>query len=159
MTAELSSEMISDPNVKNYQSVLNSQSRKSTKKQDELIVEKWKQTQLKEYLPPSSGIHKILNTINQTNEIEFYFLDGAECYHENQISLVLFGRVKSKGGEIEAKVIIKNPKRLIYIFPKRGEDLADVEKEVRQKLGKDQNVPKFTRVKKKYCFEINLDYR
>ena len=102
-----------------------------------------------------------MNTINQqtTNGIEFYFLDGAECYYKNQMSLVLFGRVKSKSGEIEAKIIVQNPKRLIYIFPKRGEDLADVEKEVREKLGKDQNVVKFSRVTKKYCFEINLDYR
>ena len=161
MAAELNSDMISDTNVKNYQSVINNKSRKSTRKQDELVVEKWKQQKLIEYLPPSEKIHSILNTINyETGKgIEFYFLDGAESFYKNQMSLVLFGRVKSKQGEIEAKIMIQNPKRLIFVFPKRGEDLDSVEQEVRNKLGNDQKVVKISRVMKKYCFEINLDYR
>lgn len=159
--AELKSATVSDAHIRNYQSVLNSKNRRMTPKQDQIIVDRWKHQRLSEYLPPASKIHSILDTINQQAEqgIDFYFLEGAECFHQDQTSLILFGKVKSRVGDIEAKILIRNPKRLVFVFPKRGEAIEDVEREVRDKLGPDQRVVRFSRVKKKYCFEINLDYR
>jgi hypothetical protein len=160
-SSEITNSSFSDPNMKNYHSRLKKMNKNSNFKKDSVIVERWKQHTLSQYLPPANAIHSIINTINQDAQtgIEFYFLEGAECYHKNQISLILFGKVKSSKGEIEAKILIQNPKRLIYIFPKRGAKIEDVEQEVRDKLGNDQKKVKITRVHKKYCFEINLDYR
>lgn len=161
LKSELKSKIESTHDLKNFKNILEKKNRQSNVKQDDILVERWKQNRLSEYLTPTKKIHSILNTINQdyAKGIDFYFMEGAECFYGNQSSVVLFGCVKTKFGKIEAKVFIKNPKRLVYVFPKRETKLDDVEAEVRELLGKDQNVVRFSRVKKKYCFEINLDYR
>jgi hypothetical protein len=158
---ELNSKIESTKDLKTFKNILEKKQRQSNVKQDDLLVEKWKHARLQEYLTPAKKIHTILNTINKdcAQGVDFYFMEGAECFYRNQAGVVLFGSVKTKFGKIEAKVFIKNPKRLVYVFPKRDAKLEDVEAEVRESLGKDQQVVRFSRVKKKYCFEINLDYR
>ena len=161
LSSDLTKASFSDPNLKNYHSRLKKITNNSNFKKDSIIVNNWKTQKLGDFLPPSNAIHNIINTINQDVEegVKFYFLEGAECFINNQTSLILFGKVMSSRGEIEAKVLIRNPTRLVYIFPKRGAKIEDVETEVRDKLGKDQKIVQISRVKKKYCFEINLDYR
>ena len=161
LESEIASKIDTSKDLDTYRSILQKQNRRTNVKQDDVLVEKWKHLRLGQYLPPAKKIHSILNAINQSssNGVDFYFMEGAECFYKNQTGVVLFGSVRSKFGKIEAKVFIRNPKRLIFIFPKRGVELDEVETEVRMLLGKDQHVVKFSRVKKKYCFEINLDYR
>ena len=96
----------------------------ANRREDDQKAYQWKDMSLKSYMVPSHEIHNILKRINDNSKdkgFEFYFLEGAEFFKDRQISLMLFGKLKTSWGFIEAKVTIKNPKRQVFIFPRKDE--------------------------------------
>jgi hypothetical protein len=150
-----------DQNFLNFSKIKEQTQIKINKKEEENFINKWKDDVLSKYLIQPNQVHSVINKINtdKAKGHDFYFLQGAEIHQDRQDSIILFGKIKSGNQFIESKILIKNPKRTIYVFPKRDEKFEDVETEIREKLGKDAKNLKFSKVKKKYCFEINIEYR
>lgn len=134
----------------------------ANRKIEESRLQKWRSSILSDFIIPSGMVHKILGAINseKKGDFDFYFLDGKEIYENRQFSLMLFGKIRTRNGELEAKVRVKDPKRQMYVFPRRDEKMEDVKQEIIKALGRETaGKVGFRVVKKKYCFEINLEYR
>ena len=135
---------------------------RANRKLEESRIMQWKSNVLADYIIPPGMVHKILAAINTEKGgfLEFFFMDGKEIYDNRQFSLMLFGKIRTRNGELEAKVLIRDPKRHMFVFPRRDEKIEDVKEEIKRALGRETaGKVSFKVVKKKYCFEINLEYR
>ena len=112
------------------------------------------------YSKISQGTKSLPNIPSKS--LSFFLLDATEC-PENMSVIYLFGKSEIEGKFIDTCVQVTDLRREIYIMPRRGISVADVEIEIRGLLSGSRGLTKadikYEKVIKKYCFEMDVDYR
>lgn len=104
---------------------------------------------------------KLPESIYSKNELMFFLVDACEGIDDHSC-IYLFGKVKHEDSLINTCVQIPNQQREIYIIPKEGKSVEEVQKEVSFFFEKNKKVVdeiKYTSVKRGYCFEFEVDRR
>lgn len=93
--------------------------------------------------------------------IDFFLLEAVPGTKKDII--YLFGKTLVEDRFVNTCVQVTNLQREIYVMPKEGRSASEVETELRSLVmnhPKDKKIPiEFEIVKRKYCFELNVDYR
>ncbi len=75
----------------------------------------------------------------------------------------MFGKTLISKEFVNCVVSVKDVQREIYIMPKEGHSVEEVEEEIKSLMAKNSAMKKipaeFTKVKKRYCFELDVDHR
>jgi DNA polymerase alpha subunit A len=94
--------------------------------------------------------------------LDFFLLDAVEDVDNTSI-VYLFGKVLSKKQYINACIQVSNIQREVYIMPRIGFSVQEIEQEVKDTISSLKNFGKadliFTKITKKYCFELDVDFR
>jgi DNA polymerase alpha subunit A len=94
--------------------------------------------------------------------LDFFLLDAVEDIDNASIAY-LFGKVFLNRKHINACVQVNNIQREVYVMPKKGFNAKQVEQEVKDLIAGNKSFNnaevKFSRVTKRYCFEMDVDYR
>lgn len=104
-----------------------------------------------------------LDHINPKGPLKFFLIDACED-EMNSDSVFLFGKAEiDNHTRVDCCARIVGLQREIFIVPRRGVSVHEVEKEIKEIIGNIKSFSKvevnFNRVIKKYCFEIDIDYR
>jgi hypothetical protein len=91
--------------------------------------------------------------------VDVFVYDIKEILFENKSSVVMFGKLMINDDSVSMSVIVKDPPKTLYFFPKRNVKLSKVKREVRDLFSKTQGHMRFREVNKKYVFEMDIDYR
>ncbi len=97
-------------------------------------------------------------------QFKFFLSEIFPCQKDNS-AIYLIGKtfMESNGKSVSTCLKILNVMREVYIMPKIGKSIDEVEKEIKiliQNKVKYRKIPiEYSRVKRKYCFELNVDFR
>lgn len=119
---------------------------------EELLFNQFKHQTLQDVATLSKGHGKF----------RFFILDAVPSAFKKD-TIFFFGKAQTETGFVNSCITVNNLQREIYIMPKLGRTVREVEEEVRaliQNHPKDKKVPvTYETVRKKYCFELDVDYR
>ena len=120
--------------------------------------------QKKTFLLTSQKLKKkgILKNLEKGRDNLLFFLTEIVPDFKNNSNLYLFGKTKKNNEFINTCIQVKNIMREIYVMPREGNTVQQVEEEIKGLISNSKNKKidiKFEIVKKKYCFELDVDYR
>jgi len=103
-----------------------------------------------------------LEELRSLTRLDFFLLDAVEDI-ENVSIAYLFGKVLLNKQYINACIQVNNIQREVYVMPKKGFAVHQVEQEVKDLISGNKAFNnaeiKFEKVFRRYCFEMDVDFR
>lgn len=110
-----------------------------------------------QYVPKVSA-----DELKNINRLDFFLLDAVEDL-DNASIVYLFGKVLLNKKYINTCVQVNSIQREVYVMPKKGFTAKQVEQEIKDLISGNKAYNnadiKFARVVKRYCFEMDVDFR
>ena len=108
---------------------------------------------------------KLINhfTVSSKNPELPFFISEITENPKNKSTLFLFGKTVLNKEYVNCVVNVNNVQREIFVMPKEGKTVEEVEKEIKELMKKNSAMKKipadFSKVNKRYCFELDVDHR
>ena len=147
--------------IRNYFHMKNNQINWHKEVQLDHKIEKWKQENLYQFFTPDNQKHDRIQLLvrKSFDGIKIFCYNIGTINYDSTECVILFGKVLIKKEYFSVNIIVKETLRNLYFFPKRNEAIYRVKREVIELMSKVEGNVRFKVTKKKYAFEMDLDYR